>query len=260
MPLTWVAALAALALGATAGSFANVAMVRYGTAETLRGRSHCPRCRRQLSWRELVPLFSFIVQGGRCRACHRPISVRYPAVELAVALAFAAVFIPVPVTAGAWAEAALAAAAIVILVILAGIDQRTMVLPDVYIGSLTVVALAAAAFAPRTLASSVAGAAGGAGFLAAVWLVSRIITRREGIGLGDIKLMVPLGVLFGPAGTAALLYLAFTAGGLVGIFLLATRRATLKTALPFGPYLAGVAIVLLLFPGLPEYLVRLILG
>src|SRR3989344_8472986 len=74
--------------GLAVGSFLNVVVARYEKRETLGGRSRCPYCRHTLSWRELVPVLSFIALSGRCRYCRKKISLAYPLVELAVAAIF----------------------------------------------------------------------------------------------------------------------------------------------------------------------------
>lgn len=104
------------------------------------------------------------------------------------------------------------------------------------------------------LTFSLWGMATGVGFLCFLWL----ITKGRGLGIGDIKLMVPLGILFGPAGTGILLMSAFITGGLISIGLLLTHRATMKTPVPFGPFLAGIAILLIIIPALQPAVINFI--
>ena len=80
-------------LGLFVGSFINVAIMRLPKGETIiRGRSHCDSCGHVLSWYELIPLFSFIIQWGKCRTCGAKISLQHPIVEVATALVFAGSF------------------------------------------------------------------------------------------------------------------------------------------------------------------------
>jgi leader peptidase (prepilin peptidase)/N-methyltransferase len=94
--------------------------------------------------------------------------------------------------------------------------------------------------------TALGGAATGGGLLGALWLG----TKGKGIGLGDVKLMIPVGMLFGAADTAVLLFVAFTVGGAVAAYLLAGKKAGLKSAIPFGPFLAGAALLLFLAPAI----------
>lgn len=171
-------------------------------------------------------------------------------------------FTPLPVSFAATVAAFLDLISIALLVTLFVIDLRTLILPDIFIILLSV-AVTLALFInyqlPVTsygLLNALGGAALGAGALALLWLV----TRGRGLGLGDVKLMLPLGILFGPALTVVLLFLAFIAGGIVGLFLLATNRATMKTPVPFGPFLASAAILFILVPRLPLAILNVIIG
>lgn len=242
-------AVEAFVIGAAIGSFLNVVALRYLQGQSfISGRSRCPHCRRALRWFELVPLVSYCVQFGRCIRCRQAISPRYVLVELLSGILTAVI---ITQTAAGYFTGPQGIALLLlayILVILALIDFDAMLLPDMFIAAATLAAVAAALYArrPLTLAETVIGVAIGAGFLASLWL----ITRGRGIGLGDVKLMVPLGIVFGPWGTLAVLMLAFSAGGLLGIVLLAAKKATPKTAVPFGPFLIGAALLLIASPHL----------
>ncbi|MBI3250545.1 MAG: prepilin peptidase [Candidatus Andersenbacteria bacterium] len=222
--------------GAAVGSFLNVVILRSLKAETLGGRSYCPHCKQQLSARDLIPIFSFIFLHGRCRTCFHPISIQYPVVELVVGILLMLTYPDI-----------LLFIATCLLVVLFVIDLKSFILPDTYIVILTVTAL-------LRWPVSLPGAAIGAGFLLILWLA----TRGKGIGLGDVKLMVPLGLMAGVDGTVAILSAAFFFGAVVGLLLIATGKASRKTAIPFGPFLAGAAILVLLFPAVTS-LVQLLL-
>lgn len=235
---------------------------RVEEAGVSRGRSQCPSCRKTLTWPELIPILSFIFLRGHCRACHHQLSPQYPLVELAMGVSTLILFTPLPVSAIATAGAVLSAITIALLIILFVVDLRALLLPDRFIAILAVIVVLTLfnnynlQLTTYSLSHALWGAALGAGTLALLWL----ITRGRGIGLGDVKLMLPLGILFGPAITVVLLFLAFVVGGIVGLFLLATSRATMKTPVPFGPFLTGVAILFILSPGLPLAILRAIIG
>ncbi len=244
--------------GTAVGSFLNVVIVRYLKKEKPTGRSYCPQCRKQLIWWELIPLLSFIFLQGRCRHCSKPISVQYPLIELWLGLAALIIFTPLPTSATSWLEATLLLAIISWLTILAIIDLYTMLLPDQFVLGLsaTVLLLLGLRFRHLDLISIVSGSAVGTSLLFALW----VLTKQRGIGLGDVKLMLPLGALLGLKGVLLLLWLAFIIGGLVAFWLLARGRAKLKTPIPFGPFLVGTAILILLIPALPEYFFFFLLG
>lgn len=225
------------AFGAVIGSFLNVVILRHLSGEALTGRSHCVSCGHTLSWYELIPIFSFIIQAGRCRNCKAEISPQYPIVELFCGIAAVALLPNI-----------LAFIAFALLLALFVIDFRSYLLPDFFILLLTITVLLMGVV-------SLPGLLVGGGFLLFLW----VVTSGEGIGFGDVKLMIPLGLAFGAIGTTLLLSIAFMLGGAVGAYLLITKRATRKTAIPFGPYLAGVAMVFLLFPGLVDTLSQVLL-
>lgn len=224
-------------IGLAAGSFLNVLIIRFEReGADVTGRSRCPACRQVLRWWEMIPVVSYLVLRGRCHRCRAPISPQYPLVEIIVAAFW--VF--------AWPDI-LTAAIMTTLLLLLVIDTRTMLLPDVYIVWLSVFVLLKLWSSPGLLSSgSAIGALVGAGFLLLLWTV----TSGRGLGFGDVKIMIPLGLLLGWMGAVTLLFLAFVSGGLLGAVLLATKRATLKTAVPFGPFLIAAALLLIALPHL----------
>lgn len=248
--------------GAIIGSFLNVVILRTIAGKNLGGRSKCPHCQRQLRWWELVPIFSFIILQGRCHSCRQPISVQYPLVELAMGLLTLVLSFPLPQTFVEWLALLLKLAIAALLVILFVVDLRTMLLPDRLVALLGVAVVAKLVVESYYLLStiyvihSLYGLAVGAGLLGLLWLV----TRGRGIGLGDVKLMIPLGALFGTIDTAILLFVSFMAGGLVASYLLIMRRAGMKTAIPFGPFLTGTALLMLVVPPVAEFVRQFVFG
>lgn len=247
--------IALIALGACLGSFVNVVALRYILKEdVVKKRSHCPHCQRRLAWFELIPLVSFVALRGRCRLCHEPISLQYPVIEALTAASSLIIFSPLPVSLAGLIPPLLSLAAVCLLLILAVIDSRTMVLPDVFIMLLAAVTVLYLLITHQFALAHLVGAAVGAGFLLILW----VVTRRQGIGLGDIKLGVPLGLLVGWPAVVALLLLAFVAGGVWGLYLLAFTGATRKTAVPFGPYLSAAAMASIWWPHLPSIILSLL--
>jgi leader peptidase (prepilin peptidase)/N-methyltransferase len=267
---TVFAVIAALT-GLILGSFATCAGHRlaHGGSVTSPARSYCPACDHTLSWRENLPLFGYLLQGGRCRFCHARIPARYPLAELTLVLyclAAAQVFGPgLP-----WLIAALFGT---LLLVLSLIDLESYLLPDILTLPGAVLALVASSFLPpaHTLGigwqQALLGAALGGGGL---WLVSELYRRlrgREGLGLGDAKLLLLVGALLGPLAIpltlvgGALFALPF---GLVAAVRTAREDAAvdvadeavdddelngtgLSVAIPFGPFLCAAAALSLLY-------------
>jgi len=233
-------------IGASIGSFINVIALRFIAHESVTGRSRCPHCRKQLRWWELIPILSFFLLRGRCQRCQAKISAQYPLVEAASGALFLAAFHPWPLMPEQILGSIFLCALFAFLLILFLVDLHTLLLPDQYIVGVALCVAGLRILQPHypSLISSISGALGGAGFLLFLW----ILTRGRGVGLGDVKLLLPLGALIGLPGTIVLLWLSFSGGGLIGGYLLLRGKARLKTALPFGPFLTASAAVVLLLP------------
>jgi leader peptidase (prepilin peptidase)/N-methyltransferase len=201
-----------------------------------RPRSHCPACGHALAWHDNIPLISFVLLRGCCRACGSPIGWRYPAVELVTAVLFAACAWRWGLGASALVWAAFAAT----LLALACIDADTQLLPD----ALTLPLLwgglisAAAGWSQTALADALWGAVAGYTLL---WLVQQgfgLVTGKQGIGQGDFKLLAALGAWLGWQALLPLLLLASLSGAVVGLGLRWSGRLGAGQPLAFGPYLA----------------------
>ena len=232
--------------GLAIGSFVNVLALRYDgehflfDPRVIGGRSHCPHCGRTLRSFELVPVASFFIQGGRCRRCRAPLGWHYPAVELLSGVIFAAV--PWRLAAegtGGIVLSLLWVAAFEALLLMTYIDIRLQIIPDELVVLLGVIAIFAAIFAPFWI-SRLAGALFGGAFFGALMLA----TRGKGMGMGDVKLAAPLGFLFGWPDMLFLVGAAFVFGACTGVILLLRGKKTMKSAVPFAPFLAlGAAFV-----------------
>jgi len=234
-PLDWL--LVAL-VGASLGSFANVVIHRLPRGISLvRRRSRCPSCEQPIAWFDNVPLLSFALLVGRCRRCRARIPARYPLVEALGALLALAAFwrAPGPAQAVLWTGFALA------LLVVIFIDYDHRIIPDAITLPGAGVGLAAALLGPRPLPDALWGVALGAGGLLLVAWFYRLAAKREGLGLGDVKLMAMIGAFCGWQGALVTILLGSLAGSLVGIALLSSGRGTRRTALPFGSFLAPAA-------------------
>lgn len=208
------------------------------------GRSRCDHCGHTLSPVDLLPLLSFALLRGRCRHCAAPIGLRLPAIEIA-ATAIALWSATVATGADLWLYCLFGWW----LLTLAWIDVRTMLLPDSLTLPLLLAGLAATAWRdPANLSAHVLGAAFGYALLFAVAYLYQALRGREGLGLGDAKLLAALGAWLGLAALPAILLLAALLGLVFAAGLrLAGRRMEASTAIPFGPCLAAAAWLMCLY-------------
>jgi leader peptidase (prepilin peptidase)/N-methyltransferase len=215
-----------------------------------RPASRCPACGHQIRWFENVPVVSWLVLRGRCSACSAAISWRYPAVEALTALLFAAVGWRF----GAQPVALLWCGVVAMLVALSAIDWDTTVLPDALTLPLLWAGLAAAALGwTIALPVAVAGAAVGYLSLWSVYWLFKLTTGKEGMGFGDFKLLAAIGAWLGWQAVLPVVLMASIIGAVVGIGMKMGSALREGRYVPFGPFLAGGGIAVLLL-GLPRVL------
>ena len=232
-------------LGSVIGSFLNVCIYRIPAGESVvTPRSRCPHCLTTIRWYHNLPVLSWILLKGRCAYCSAPFSARYPLVEALNGLLFALFFFRFGLHAAtlvAWLLASL-------LVAISFIDLDHQIIPDVI--SLPGIPLGfACSFALPWVSwqSSLLGILLGGGILLAIALGYEWLTRQEGMGLGDVKLLAMLGAFLGAPAILPVIFLASIMGTLVGIPLMLIKRAGRRLAIPFGPFLSGAALVYLYF-------------
>jgi leader peptidase (prepilin peptidase)/N-methyltransferase len=227
------------------GSFVGVVIDRLPEGRLLAARrSRCEACGTALTVRDLVPLASWLAARGRCRHCGAWLGWFYPGVELA-ALAVAIASLTVDRGVDAWLDAVLGWW----LLALGWIDWRRLILPDALTLPLIALGLAAAwALAPDELWERVAGAACGyLGLWLAAWVYRRL-RDRDGLGLGDAKLLAGAGAWVGASGLPSVLAgAALAALAAAGVLMLAGTRLDRHSALPFGPFLAAATWLVWLF-------------
>lgn len=269
LPLPLACAFIAM-LGAIIGSFLNVVIHRLPREESIVfPNSRCPSCETAIRPYDNIPVISYLVLRGRCRACSAPISARYPAVEAFVALLYLAVFF----LHGATLALPFDLLFVTALVALIFIDAEHMILPNAITYPGIVFALVARVAIPLLTgkpffddleaqmtgapaawpmwAASLVGA--GVGALAgggSLWLMGWLWERLRGVeamGLGDVKMMFMVGAYLGWRLTIVTIFLAVLAGSLVGITLMLRRgERDMQMLLPFGIFLGAGAIISLL--------------
>ena len=243
--------LALLAVvGLAVGSFLNVVVWRVPRGESVvTPASHCPACDAAVRSRDNVPVVSWLLLRGRCRDCRTPIAARYPLVEASTALVF--------VVLGARLGASWELPAFLYLgavgVALALIDLDVKRLPDVLVLPSYAVALALLAL-PALLdhrwPDYGRAVLGGVVLYAGYFVLA--YAYPAGMGFGDVKLAGVLGIYLGWLGWGSLAagaFLGFLLGGVVGVALLASARATRKTAIPYGPFMLLGALLAVLAGG-----------
>lgn len=258
----WGQTLGLVALGvfgAVIGSFLNVCIYRLPRGESVvHPGSHCPRCGAAIRWWQNVPIVSWILLAGRCAFCREPVSVRYPFVEALNALLWVA---------AGW-RFGVSPESLIYLPFLSGMvvlfftDLDEQLLPDVVTYPLAALGFLLAAFNPRLdlapgalgagtalarMGSAACGALLGAGVFVFLMVVWKALFVREAMGWGDPKLMLSVGAFLGIPGVVVTILFASFAGTLVNLPLLLAGRRRMTSEVPFGCYLAPVAVVMLFY-------------
>jgi leader peptidase (prepilin peptidase)/N-methyltransferase len=256
-----IEAILALLFGLLIGSFLNVCIHRWPRGRSVvRPRSHCVRCRKTIAWYDNVPVFSYLLLRGRCRYCGRHISIRYPAVELFTGLLFFYFFWKLGP--GLAAAKLCVFAAILIALVFSDLEKR--ILPDELTLGGTLIGLALACFVPLhdessmgllwliglnldgpvlSLVESAIGAFVPAFVLwGGGWLYLKL-RRREGLGFGDVKLMVMIGAFLGLQATLTTLLAGSIAGSVISlVYIWMAKKDAASYELPFGTFLGAAAL------------------
>lgn len=249
-------AIAVGMLGLIAGSFANVCIHRLPRRRSVVWPgSACPHCDAPIRWYDNVPVLSWILLTGRCRRCRAPIPAIYPLVESASALLLLALHAQQGLTVR-WAALSWLAVSILILV---PIDLRHGILPDlVTLPGIGIGLIASAAGPEPGLRGSVLGAAAGALAPLAIRALYGLHARarrarsgqqeqdfrvREGMGLGDVKMLAMVGAFLGVKGVLLTMFLGSVVGTLVVVPMVLAGRQGMKVPVPFGPFLGLGAMV-----------------
>lgn len=219
-------------LGFIFGSFVNVLIYRLPIRKPITGRSLCPNCQKQIAWFDNVPLLSFILLRGKCRNCSKKISIRYPLIELLTAIGFLLIYLLFK--GQSVFEIGYLLFVFVLLLPIFVIDLIHQIVPDelVFCG-VALVFLFLLLSDSQSIFSSLF-----ASFVSASFILSiHLITKGKGMGLGDVKLALFLGVFLGVSKIIPWFYLSFLTGALVGIILILVRKAKFGKPIAFGPFL-----------------------
>ncbi len=223
-------------IGAIFGSFGNVVIYRMPQGmSVVTPRSRCQSCKKLVAWYDNIPIVSWFLLRGKCRHCGASFSIRYPLVEFLMACLFCACFLYY-----GWSWFLLEYLIFIFgLVVCTFIDFDHMILPDEFTLSGIVLGLTGSLLNPgRSFTESLIGIAIGGGFL---WLIATLYflaTKKEGMGGGDVKLLAWIGAILGWKAIPFVIMLSSITGSVVGIAIALRSQGGLKTAIPFGPYLA----------------------
>jgi leader peptidase (prepilin peptidase) / N-methyltransferase len=268
--MTFILLIYCFIIGISIGSFLNVLIDRLPNDESVvKGRSHCDHCKRTLNWYELIPLFSFIFQGGKSGCCHKKLSYQYPLIELLTGIGFVWIYqTSLNFSSNYW-ELLLITNLVIYccLLVIFVADLKTFIIPDQMIitgiiASLCRILILNLSQNPILLSkfsifSFPFGYAQGMQFsinyiLAAVgasifFYLLYVVTRGRGMGFGDVKLAIILGLITGFPGIIINLYVAFLTGAFIGVILILYRQKSFKSQVPFGPFLIAGTLVTMLW-------------
>ena len=253
----------ALLVGLVVGSFLNVCIYRMPRdLSVVRPRSFCPACEKTIAWYDNIPVASYIILGGRCRHCHARISPRYPVVEAVTGV----LFLLTVASLGFGLAAAKWCLFHALMVGLAICDLEERILPDEFTLGGTLAGIVLAVFVPMQLgyaqlllaawisapwlsvAESVLGALAASGLLWLVGTLYKAVRHKEGLGLGDVKMLALAGSFMGFHGALQMLVAASLVGSIAGlIYIKVTKKDHATYELPLGTFLGATAILIALW-------------
>jgi len=213
--------------GTLIGSFLNCLIYRLEKKKTfVSGRSFCVKCKKELVWYDLIPIFSYLFLLGKCRYCKKKISIQYPLVEIATGLLFMFVF--------SWniVNTILLFIIVSLLLVVFVYDLKHFLIPDKIVYPGMVVAIIYQIFNYSNIYWLFAGL--GAGLL---FYLIYAVSRGKWLGFGDVKLVIFLGLFLGCPLTGLALFFSFIIGAIIGIGLIIFKGKGLKTQVPFAPFL-----------------------
>lgn len=255
-PNTWYAA----AFGACIGSFLNVCIVRIPQGTFWKSqRSHCPHCNEPIPFWHNAPIFSWLILRGKAACCGGRISIQYPLVEVFTALVFVICYWQFPFVQSIQPEVVLVSDDLIrffhatvfssLLIICSVIDFHHQIIPDkISLPMVAVTPVIVYLHPELDWLSALIGVVAGAGVLYAVAWIYFLVRKEPGLGMGDVKLLAGIGGWLGYQSLLPTVFIASISGAVIGLMLMMVKRSmTLKTALPFGPFLALGAWLHLMF-------------
>jgi len=230
------ALVAVFLFGLITGSFLNVCIYRLPRSRSIvYPGSMCTQCQNAIPWYDNIPVFSYILLGGKCRVCRTPISFRYPMIEILSGLMASALFLKF----GLSPETLIYFVFTSTLLVVTFIDIDHRIIPDgISLPGIAVFFIASFFLPGMTWLDSITGILAGGGALFAIAWGYTAVTKKEGMGGGDIKLLAMIGAAIGWKGVIFTIFVSSTAGSLIGIIVMLLSDKNMKMAIPFGPFLS----------------------
>ncbi|MFP4347851.1 MAG: prepilin peptidase [Thermodesulfobacteriota bacterium] len=231
--------------GLCIGSFLNVCIYRIPISKSIvHPPSACPRCGYEIRYYDNIPVFSYLLLGGRCRQCRVHIPVRYPLIEILSGLAALGVYYKFGFT----PQAPVYYVFIAVLLVITFIDIDYRIIPNIIsLPGIPIFFLASFLTPAVTFTESLLGILVGGGSLFLVAWGYTLITKKEGMGGGDIKLLAMIGALLGWKGVFFTIFVSSAVGTLVGLGVMIYTRSNMKLAVPYGPFLSIGAVTYIFF-------------
>ncbi len=241
-PIIWLTIFCA---GLCIGSFLNVCISRMpGGQSIVRPASRCPVCGTPIRFYDNIPVISYLILKARCRACHAHINIRYPLVELITGAMACCIILKY----GFAVSSLIYFLFIAALLVVTFIDLNHRIIPDrISLTGIVAGLVLSPVLAEIAFIDSLIGILAGGGSLFAVAMGYYLITGKEGMGGGDIKLLAMIGAFTGWQGVLFTIFAASAAGTVIGVALMAAAGKNMKFAVPFGPFLSLGAVAYLFF-------------
>lgn len=238
-------------LGLCLGSFVNMLVYRTAVKYKLiklgrdksrsynKNRSFCDFCGKQLHWYENIPVISWVLQNGKSKCCHKKLSLLYPIVELVTGILMIYIFNKFNLLSGRFSlsieiiQLFWLIIVITLLVFLTVFDFKYLILPDFAVITLIIISFFGVVFDEPNIVPYLISAIAASGFFLFLYL----ITKKRGIGFGDVKLAIFMGLFLGWPKIIVAIYIAFVVGAVVGVVGIGLKKVTKKSKIAFGPFL-----------------------
>ena len=244
-------------LGSLWGSFSNVCIYRLpNNGNVAKGRSFCPNCKNKIRWFDNIPFFSYLFLKGKCRECSKPISFQYFIVELLTAISFVVVFHIY----GASITTLLLLILSIFFIIIFFIDLKHFIIPNVLTFPLMIIGFLKS-FDPNlnqtifpNYINSLIGGLFGYSIIWSIIFFYKKIRKKEGMGLGDAKLMAVIGFWFGWVSIPFTIFISSTVALILVVPSLINQSRKMSSEIPFGPYIIIGCILYVTFANQIKYL------
>lgn len=233
-------------------SFFNVVIFRTAKEETfIQGRSKCESCHKKISWYDNIPLFSFLMLHGHCRYCHKKITLIYFLTELLAFLMgfifiLGTIYLPYLQNFALWQSILYFLIFFVLLFALLA-DLQYLIVPDFFVCLLSILVLMVQILTKQNWTMPIFAVIFSSLFFVLLYVLAKKILKKEALGLGDIKLMIPLAFFLSWPKIALSIFLAFIIGGIFAMLMLIIGKKKIGQALPFAPFLIISALISFFF-------------